>query len=65
MKSDPIATRAKALRNQGLSYAAIGARLGISGGKVWIILNREAHNANSRESASRYRARGYKALCDA
>jgi orotate phosphoribosyltransferase-like protein len=56
--------RAHALRNRGLTYKAIAAKLGISSGKAWAIINRERHNQNCKESTLRWIARGRVALCD-
>lgn len=53
-----------ALRLRGKSYREIDFLLGLPRGKSWQINNRERHNANSRDSARRYDARGRVALCD-
>ena len=54
----------QALRKQGRTYAAIAKLYNTSCGKVWVVCNREQHNANALESAKRWKARGGKALCD-
>jgi hypothetical protein len=56
--------RAHQLRNSDMAYKRIDKILGLPNGKAWIIINRERHNANARESSRRYQARGCVALCD-
>jgi len=53
---------ARAARARGLSYPAIDRELGLPNGKSWILLNRERHRENSRESWQRYYARGRRPL---
>ena len=64
MKMSRLERRAHALRNAGMSYRAIDAVMKLPRGKSWIIINRARHRANSRESVSRYAARGHVALVD-
>jgi len=55
---------AKRLRLEGKTYQQIDRLLSLPSGKAWNIINRERSNANMRESARRYEARGRIALCD-
>ena len=50
------------LRKQGLTYTAIGQRLGISSPKAWILCNRSRHYKNMNERRQRWLARGKVAL---
>lgn len=56
--------KAEELRKQGLTYKEIGRRLGISEAKAWIVLNRERHRKNQRESQQKYYKRNKTPLCD-
>jgi hypothetical protein len=61
---DKLVEKARSLRLSGHTYKQIGFILGLSQPKVWIIINRERYNKNCRDSAARYKARGFKALCE-
>lgn len=63
-KNLPREAAIQAAARRGLSNSEIAALLGISRPVVWTTLNRSRYNANARESAARYQARGCIALCD-
>lgn len=48
----------------GMTYTAIGLKMGLPQGTVWRICNRERSRAICRDSAYRYRLRGRVALVD-
>ena len=59
-----IDEHAQHLRECGLTYSAVGDKLGITGAVAWVMCNRDRHRANVRESVTRYRKRGYISLWD-
>ena len=61
---EKLVRKALKLYNQGNTYATIAGALGITTTKAWIFCNQDRHRASCRESAQRYRARGYTALVD-
>lgn len=64
MTREEMVASARAMRGIGLTYKAIGEKLGISKAKAWKMVNAERYNASTAESRERWIKRGKIALCD-